>query len=150
MVVSNRRGERLSPRAFDTLLLFWHFFLCLFGGGYAYLFIKIGRAFYSRSSFSFAFFFLSFCFGFFRLILTLVFSLLCVFVYYVSTCTCVFVCMFHDSLCFQWVWLLLVQARIRCRASRRLPAYRASDFVFFHVALLFVPDNDPLVHGRLV
>lgn len=46
--------------------------------------------------------FLSFCFGFFRLILTLIFSLLCVFVYYVSTCTCVFVCMFHDSLCFQW------------------------------------------------
>ena len=58
--MSNRRGEeRLSPRAFDTLLLFWHFFLCLFGGGYAYLFIKIGRAFYSHSSFSFAFFFLS-------------------------------------------------------------------------------------------
>lgn len=100
--MSNRRGERLSPRAFDTLLLFWHFFLCLFGGGYAYLFRKICRAFYSHSSFSFAFFFLSFCFGFFRLILTLIFSLLCVFVYYVSTCTCVFVCMFHDSLCFQW------------------------------------------------
>lgn len=72
------------------------------------------------------------------------FRVLCVDVY---VCVCVHVPRFAVL---PVVWLLLVQARIRCRASRRLPAYRASDFVFFHVALLFVPDNDLLVHGRLV